>query len=657
MSIITQSINKELDKENIIFKNDLQKNTMYSTEFKKINLTRIYDYGQNISININLLGDLLHRCFFQIEVPILNFTDNIINNSKYTILKNNKLNNLKNEINYWTDEYNNIYTFSNIQLIVYSNIKNLLEIQNLTLEFLKLKIDTIVENYSDEYYKSKLLIDANIIEYIDIISHIKNLSTLNIFNLTNEIEKKYNNNINYLNYYHSNKIYNENEYNNINNGKLFYKWVDKLSHHYFTEFQFYLDGQLMDNYSNDYLNIYQNHNIPENLLESYNNMIGSTDNIYNKKSTNNFIYTPLLFWFCKDISKSIPLVSLMNSSLKINTKINNIKNLIYLQDWEDYYNNILTISIPRKDHDINDDTNTITPYDLNYESVEIKLPENIYIYKCKNIDKKVLDYKFPGIDSNSIIDNYGSIDDNNNKYLSLNDFIYLMNNLKTDNLLSDSTKILIGDYHYFIDYNYLINLIPKPNISFIAEYCYVDDIERQMLAKNELQYLVEVHNEILLDINKYSIYDSLNEFNGLIKDIYYFSQLKLNLDGKSKYGQSEINNYINNFIEDVKLKLTNEFDLFEHNEMVPYYSLESQLPDGVKIITFSIKSLEKDPTGSLNMSTIKSQNIEIILKEDYLEKYYNYKNNPNNLGSLFKIIYSKYNIFKVQNGKGDLYFY
>lgn len=657
MSIITQSINKELDKENIIFKNDFQKNTMYSTEFKKINLTRVYDYGQNISININLLGDLLHRCFFQIEVPILNLTDSLINNSKYTILKNNKLNKIKNEIDYWTEEYNNIYTFSNIQLIVYSNIKNLLEIQNLTLEFLKLKIDTIVENYSTEYNESKLLIDANIIEYIDIISHIKNLATLNIFNLTNEIEKKYNNNINYLNYYHSNKIYNENEYNNINDGKLFYKWIKKLSHHYFTEFQFYLDGQLMDNYSNDYLNIYQNHNIPEDLLESYNNLIGSTDNIYNKKSTINYIYTPLLFWFCKDISKSIPLVSLMNSSLKINTKINNIKNLIYFQDWEKYYNEILTISIPRKDHNINDDTNTVTPYDLNYDSVEIKLPENIYIYKCKNINKKVLDYKFPGIDSNSIMNNYGSTDENSNKFLSLNDFIYLMNNLKTDKLLSESTKMLIGDYHYFIDYNYLINLIPKPNINLVAEYCYVDDIERQMLAKNELQYLVEIHNEILLDINKYSIYDSLNEFNGLVKDIYYFSQLKLNLDGQSKYGQSEVNNYNNNFIEDIKLKLTNEFDLFEHNEMVSYYSLESQLPDGVKMITFSIKSLDKEPTGSLNMSSIKSQNIEIVLKDNYLEKYYNFKNNPNNLGGLFKIIYSKYNIFKVKNGKGNLFFY
>ena len=145
----------------------------------------------------------------------------------------------------------------------------------------------------------------------------------------------------------------------------------------------------------------------------------------------------------------------MNSKLNINARTNKLENLIYFQDWEEYYNDILTLHIPRKDHNINDDTNTVSKYDLNYNSVEIMIPENIYIYKCKRIDKKVLDYKFSGINSDSILDNYGS-EDSDGKYLSLDDFIYLMNNLKTDTLLSNNTKMLIGDYHYFIDYNYLI---------------------------------------------------------------------------------------------------------------------------------------------------------------------------------------------------------
>ena len=100
---------------------------MYSCEFKKINISKIFNYDQNISLNLNLNGDLLHRCFFEIEVPILNFTDNLINNNDYKTLKSNKLNNIQNEIDYFTEEYNNFYNYSNIQLIsIYSNYKNYL---------------------------------------------------------------------------------------------------------------------------------------------------------------------------------------------------------------------------------------------------------------------------------------------------------------------------------------------------------------------------------------------------------------------------------------------------------------------------------------------------------------------------------------------------
>ena len=149
-----------------------------------------------------------------------------------------------------------------------------------------------------------------------------------------------------------------------------------------------------------------------------------------------------------------------------------------------------------------------------------------------------------------------------------------MNNLKTDTLLSNNTKMLIG-YHYFIDYNYLLNLIPKPNVNLVAEYCYVDD--RKFLATN-IRIFNKIHDEIILDINKTSIYDTISELNGLIKDIYYFSQLKLNTDGKSRYGKSELSNYENKYIESVELKLSNDHNILEYNDFNPYYLLKSQLP-------------------------------------------------------------------------------
>ena len=120
-----------------------------------------------------------------------------------------------------------------------------------------------------------------------------------------------------MEYYHSNKVYNEKKYDTVNSGKIFYKWVDNLGHHYFNNFEFNIDGVSIDNYSNDYLQIYQSHNIKKELKDSYDKLIGNSNDIYQNKGINNYIYTPLLFWFCKDISLSLPLVGLMNSKLNI----------------------------------------------------------------------------------------------------------------------------------------------------------------------------------------------------------------------------------------------------------------------------------------------------------------------------------------------------
>ena len=110
MSIIDDGLkNNKFNFENYIFNSKNKKYTMYSTEFKKINLSRIFNYDQNISFLINPNGDLLHRCFFETEIPIINLTDSIINNDDYKLLKNNKLQNISNEIKYFT-EGNNLIT-------------------------------------------------------------------------------------------------------------------------------------------------------------------------------------------------------------------------------------------------------------------------------------------------------------------------------------------------------------------------------------------------------------------------------------------------------------------------------------------------------------------------------------------------------------------
>jgi hypothetical protein len=148
-------------------------------------------------------------------------------------------------------------------------------------------------------------------------------------------------------------------------------------------------------------------------------------------------------------------------------------------------------------------------YDLPYETIELKLPEYIYNYYCYTVDKRVLDAKFPGIDSATILKEYGSLitDKNGDELLvlTLDDFIYCMNVIKTEKKINENSKIAIAGYHYFIDYNYVLNLIPKPKISFLIEYGFIDNYEKQIMAQHNLEYIIETHHEIVLDINDKSL--------------------------------------------------------------------------------------------------------------------------------------------------------
>ena len=119
----------------------------------------------------------------------------------------------------------------------------------------------------------------------------------------------------------------------------------------------------------------------------------------------------------------------------------------------------------------------------------------------------------------------------------------------------------------------------------------------------------------------------------------------------------ELNNYKNKYIESVELKLSNDYNTLEYNDFNPYYLLLSQLPEGVKLTTFSLNPNEIQPSGSVNMSCIDGKNIEVLVNDEYLSEYYNNKNNPNNSGSIFKIIYTKYNQLIVDKGKGAFKYY
>jgi hypothetical protein len=188
-----------------------------------------------------------------------------------------------------------------------------------------------------------------------------------------------------------------------------------------------------------------------------------------------------------------------------------------------------------------------------------------------------------------------------------------------------------------------------------------------MLAQNSLDYVVESHHEVVLDINATSIYDSLNDIDGLIKDVYVFGRKKVNLNGISAYGKAEYTNFDSTYINEIQLNVSNEYNFYEYyniskdsfNNRASYEYLNYPVPYGVYFRTFSLHPYNIQPTGFINMKQIVGQNIVVSVNDNYSD-YYNSNTNPNNpynLGIEFKILYTKYNILNVKNGNIDLAFY
>ncbi len=636
--------------------------TPFGMEFKKILATYLYDYGMNFSIEIPVVGNILYRSFFEIELPVLYFKDSLIKDETYINYKEGQLSNITNEITKWTDYYNNMKGFSNIIFEVYVEVKKILKLQNITLSFLQSRVLNIINKYSSDLYKYRLLIDPNILNNVDIAEYIIGLTAEQFIISTIEttIDKKYNNNINYLNYYYGNINYYTKQYEKVNEGKILCKWIDNLGHFYFNFFELVINGNTFDNYSNDFLHIYQTQSVASHFKENYNRMIGNTEEIYINKGSPNYIYTPLIFSYnnINEPSQSLPLVGMMNSTIKINSKINDIKNLVYLQDWKAMYEELKTVVLRRDQHTI-DTNNCVAIYDLPYERIELKLPENIYIYYCSTVNSNVLNAKYPGINSGNILDNYGTDGE-----LTLDDFIYLMNVIKTETKLDENDKISIAGYHYFIDYNYVLNLIPKPKISLLCEYGFIDNYEKQIMAQNSMDYVIETHHEVILDIDDKDLFDSLNDIDGLLKDVYVFGRKKLNLNGISLYGKSEYSNYDSTYINDIDLFLLSDISLYQYydiakdsfNNRQSYEYLINQVPYGVYYRTFSLFTNSIQPSGFINMKNVIGKNIAVLLNDNYTD-YYNSKNNPYNLGIEFKILYTKYNIANVREGNLELKFY
>jgi hypothetical protein len=653
------------------FKQKYKKHTNFSLELKQIYPDQEPSFGNKISFTLSNNSDLIYRCFVQISIPELQFSDSIITDQNYITWKNDYSLTLNNTVTSWNNLYTNLKNYASIELILYQQLLKLFLSNNLVLDNIKKVVINFNTTYKSQINIYSSLIDVNLYNKINMSGYILSLNLLLTYDVTpsnsnyisiitikNILSIMNNNILEYLTYYHSNwqqslKIYNNfiNNSSNIN-----FAWTQYLGHYYFSQYELNIGGQVIDQYSSDQFHIYQHHHLSEEQINNYNIMIGQDIqlNTFNSNSKPaRLLLIPLIFFFNKNSGSALPVVAMRNTSVIITLTLNSLQNLIYFRDYETEYNNLLTLTLP---------FNNILNTSLNYSSYQYIIKSKQITYNLINLNYTALQLIYSQLndtDINTIL----SFSTNNN-VLSVNDWINFKNNLSNYPLL----VYKLGGYDLYIDYNYLLNLIPPIDIILLAEYVYLDNVEKKKISSSKLEYVIEGFQENIFDINNYLLYDSEISLDRPTKYFIWFIQPKNFLYGLSQYGKvtpylfDYSKYYVNNIFDKqiISLNQTNiindQIDKSYYQLVQSYQSLNRTLPDNVYFFSFSLYPEELQPSGTANLSAIREKKIRYELNSLFLNEYFTSQLNSNSVGLQGKLLSVSYNFFVVQNGFARIIF-
>jgi hypothetical protein len=676
------------------FKKIYRRHTIFGIELIENIPDQQPEYDNRISFKLNNISDLISKCYVEIELPSLSF----IESAQITTLKENEKNNIEKNINKWNKLYEDLKRYCIIEIELYQILISLLDSININLTIIKqntIKFNTKYKKSKDELIN---LIFNNIYRDINLSGYILKLDTSIVADddinynetlhikrskLKEDINRFYTNMVNYLKYYHSNYIFNQNKYNQLVNRNVNFAWIENLAHYFFTDFEVEIGGQVIEKYSADQSFIYQTHHIKEEQKKIYNSMIGNKENLIsfnNHKKNSTTLLLPLNFWFCKDIGSSLPAVALSNSSISINLKLNKLKNLIYFRDYEKEYYNLLKITIP---------FNKIIHQKLIWDKYNYDNYSKLATYHCSQINYQLLVLQYPSLaeeDKNDtlfeIIKNYGkdtsgnyiknqSIYNNGNNidraYMGLNEWIrYKINYVPLSN---DIRQIL--DRDSFNNYNQYYSLINKPKIKLITECIYLDDIERSKFCSSKLEYVIELFQENLFDLDRRLLFNGELSLDRPTKELLWTTQPKLFLNGLCEFGkiytqydytkffENNIYSSYNILLNQMQLTKPKLTDIF-YNELQSYKYYNNLLPKGVSAYNFGIFPEALQPSGTVNFTILKGKLINFNLNLKFIEEYFdeinNNKINPNNLDIFLKFYSRSYNFFVVEKGMGQVLF-
>lgn len=626
------------------FKIAYHRYTHYGKENVLLNFDQTPDFDKKVSFIIPNNGDILSN--ITLHFNFNSFYPNISNISEnLKTLFQNKINLLKDELNFLTSNRDNLKSYSNIIFGAIKIIEKYQDTLNVSLPLIINLVSSYQKTILSEFNNIKDLISPTILKKTNIF---KSMLEDNIFKKVSDLVESKNTIKNYLikrmRVLNNRIIEKNNDIYQLEKFPILYKWKDNLANLLVDEVELEIDGETIDKITSDDIDIYYQHHY---TIDEKNKM----DKLINGKEYEDFeIFLPLNLWFKESYNLGIPIISLRYSEVKLNIRLKPVENLLDIVILDDEYNKLLKLSYERDnlDYEISNGYIQIENnlYDLKKmrynKDTEIVTVISDFLYKTNLIENLDIDEET----ANNILNTYGSIKNDLNLSLDLNEFKKFVNNLSDSDLSIYPLQLNLSRSELLSNYN-------LENADIYCEYIYLDQIEREKFASSRLNYFIKLHDINTFELDNLYFNKNLNIEN-YVTEIFWTlqknSELKGNYFESPQYhkllGKENIENFqmiLNNYTLFFK---KNSPEYFQY--VTPYQYLRHNFSNNIYYYPFCLYPEENQPTGGLSLGDIGGKQFQIQLKDIAVDE-------DNKV--TFKIFYRKMSILTINKGKGKLAFY
>jgi hypothetical protein len=407
------------------------------------------------------------------------------------------------------------------------------------------------------------------------------------------------------------------------------RWVDYVGYALIKTIELEIGGKIIDTHYGEWLYIWNELNKTNNKkgLDIMTGNVPALTTFANSINTYK-LYIPLEFWFCNNLSLSLPIIALEHSEVKINIEFNDVTSCLVAGPTHFIYV-----------------TDTICLFTVG-ELLNINGSNNFIQFV--SFDNSTLLLGYVKINININLNPGDTLIGNTSNYITTvyNPSTNLYSNIKTNNEQLNFTK---SNTTFRTIYN-----LSLADAYLYVDYVYLDNMERVKFARSNHEYLINV---LQFDNDKI-IYNSTNKiklgYSHPTKEIivrgqleymtsgYYNDNFNFTTNVYSKVAKSLINKIqltLNGFNreQDYGTNFYTYLQAYQHHKSIP--------PLGLYMYSFALNPFNPQPSGSCNFSKIDDITLNITVEPISYS-------NP----AKIRIYAFSYNIFRILNGVGGLVF-